>query len=155
MSSVTQQNPAPTHPSPKIIKKMEKEIAKEGKAEESRVKHTLNDLSSAEKAHTKAEKAVTNAENALQRAEKNELDATNAISKATYDHDISVTNLHSAQQDSQVKKKQEAKLHQDVQAKKDAADAAIKAQNVHNVSIYLSLQVVTSQGEADVPIART
>ncbi|KAF5383541.1 hypothetical protein D9615_003744 [Tricholomella constricta] len=127
MSSTTQ--PAP--PSPQVLKKMEKEIAKEGKSEESRVKHILDELSSTEKSHRKAEKAVHSAESTLHKAEKKELSATKAANKATHDHDIAVTKRHSAEQDAQMKKQQELKLQKEIQAKKDAADAAIKAQNLH------------------------
>jgi hypothetical protein len=42
--------------SPTIIKKMEKEIVKEGKTEENLVKHAMKDLSSTEKAQAKAHK---------------------------------------------------------------------------------------------------
>lgn len=42
--------------SPQVIKKLEKEIAKEGKTEESHIKHVMKELSSTEKAQAKAHK---------------------------------------------------------------------------------------------------
>lgn len=42
--------------SPEVLKKLEKEIAKEGKTEENLVKHAMKELSSTEKAQAKAHK---------------------------------------------------------------------------------------------------
>ncbi|KAG6896663.1 hypothetical protein C0992_006797 [Termitomyces sp. T32_za158] len=118
--------------SPKSIKKLEKDLAKEGKMEASRVSHLLDDLAKTEKAHTKVEKAIHKAENALAKAEKKEVKAVKAANKAAHEHDIAVAKLHSAEQDEQLKKRQNAKLVQEIEVKKVKAEAALKDQETHN-----------------------
>ncbi|KAG6886130.1 hypothetical protein C0993_002649 [Termitomyces sp. T159_Od127] len=120
--------------SPKSVKKVEKDLAKEEKMEASRVKDLLDDLAKTEKAHTKTEKAVHKAENALAKAEKKELKAVKAANKAAHEHDIAVAKLHSTEQDEQLKKRQNVKLAQDIEVKKVKAEAALKDQEIHSVS---------------------
>lgn len=119
-------------PSSPTVKKMEKELEKEKKGEEARVKHILDDLSSTQKAHGKAEKAAYKAESAVEKAEKKEVAATKAANKATHKHDIAVANKHGAEQDAQLKKQQDLRLEKEIEAKKAAADAAINDQHMHN-----------------------
>ncbi|KAF9468792.1 hypothetical protein BDZ94DRAFT_1143210, partial [Collybia nuda] len=117
---------------PQVLKKLEKEIVKEGKTEEDRVKHAMKELSSTEKAQTKTHKAVHKAEATLERAHKKELEATKAVNKATHSHDIAVTNLHGAEQDIELRKREDVKLQRDLDAKKAQVQAAIKEQHAHN-----------------------
>ncbi|KAG6861267.1 hypothetical protein C0995_002075 [Termitomyces sp. Mi166 len=119
-------------PSPKVVKKLEKELAKEEKIEASRVKDLLDDLAKTEKAHAKAVKAVHKAGSALAKAEKKEVKAVEAANKATHEHDIAVANRRNAEQDEQLKKRQDAKLVQDIEEKKVKAEVALRDQETHN-----------------------
>ncbi|KAG6856439.1 hypothetical protein H0H87_004404 [Tephrocybe sp. NHM501043] len=119
-------------PSPQVSKQMEKALVSEGKHEESDVRHLLNDLAKTEKEHAKAQKSVHKADDALAKAQKKELKATKAAHKASHEHDITVANLHRAEQEEEMRKRTEAKLLQEVQAKKAQADVALKDQEMHN-----------------------
>ncbi|KAG5351886.1 hypothetical protein J132_05511 [Termitomyces sp. J132] len=118
-------------PSPKAVQNLEKELAKEAKIEASRVKDLLDDLAKTEKARTKAEKAVHKAESASAKAGKKEVKAVEAANKAAHKHDIAMANLRNAEQDEQLKKRQDAKLLQEMEVKKVKAEAALRDQETH------------------------
>ncbi|KAF8074704.1 hypothetical protein FPV67DRAFT_1665452 [Lyophyllum atratum] len=130
-------------PASPTVKKMEKELAKEGKTEEAHVKHILHDLASTEKAQAKAEKAARKAESALNKAGKKELAAAKAANKATHNRDIAVTKKHSAEEDARLKQQRDTKLQKDIQDKKAMADAAVKDQELHNRARDAKLAEVT------------
>ncbi|KAG5638569.1 hypothetical protein H0H81_011915 [Sphagnurus paluster] len=131
MSSITENQPSQLPLSPKIVKQMEKEIAKEEKADESRVKHILDELSSVEKSRAKAEKAVQKAEGVVNKAEKKELAAGKAANTAVHKQEIAVSDKNNAVKDAELKKQHELNLQREIDAKKEAADAAIKNQQIH------------------------
>ncbi|KAG6807962.1 hypothetical protein H0H93_000776, partial [Arthromyces matolae] len=91
---------APQTPS-QVVKKLEKEIAKEEKTEASRVRDLLDDLVKAEKAKAKSQKAVHKAEDALVKAEKSEVKATKVANKAIHEQEIAAANRHNAEQNIQ------------------------------------------------------
>jgi hypothetical protein len=119
----------PTDPS--ALKKIEKTIEKEAKAEEKHVQQVLKDLHSTEKADAKATKAVSKAQNNLGKAEKNEESTLKAASKAAYKHDLAATELHKAENDLRLKQQQNAKIHHNLESVKVQADEAKRQKEAH------------------------
>ncbi|KAG5645783.1 hypothetical protein DXG03_005320 [Asterophora parasitica] len=141
----------PTQTSPDIIKSLEKEIAKEGKTEDTRIRDAAKDLSTTEKAQRKAHKvklswwfgptcslsndvaqAAMKAETVISKMEKKETAMSSAMHKATHDHDVAATELHGAQKDAEVKRQQDLKLKQELDTKKANIERAIEEQKQHN-----------------------
>ncbi|PBL02103.1 hypothetical protein ARMGADRAFT_240125 [Armillaria gallica] len=124
-------NPAlPT--SDAALHNLEKQILKESKLEDSAVKHSLKDLASTEKGVKKADKGLDKAGKTLAKREKEELSAVKALNKATHQHNIAVATSNDAQKDLKLKESHDAKLHQELEAKKTQVESAINAQKAHN-----------------------
>ncbi|TFK39029.1 hypothetical protein BDQ12DRAFT_722875 [Crucibulum laeve] len=122
-----------TQPAPpaEYVRRMEKEIVREGRVEEKNLKHAIKDLSHLEKSETKAAKIADKAEHTLHKSEKKEQSTLNALNKATNKHDVAAANLHSAEQEAQVRQKQHEKLQADLERKKAVVDNAIKSHEAH------------------------
>ncbi|KAK0206091.1 hypothetical protein DFS33DRAFT_1312248 [Desarmillaria ectypa] len=114
------------------LHKLEKQIQKESKLEDSTVKHSLKDLASAEKGVKKADKGLDKAGKTLAKREKEELSAVKALNKATHEHNISAAKSEDAQKDLKMKQNHDAKLHQELETKKAQVEGAINAQKTHN-----------------------
>lgn len=105
--------------SPKVLKQFEKEIAKEGEAEEARIKDAMRELSMSQKEQEKARKvsvyqnpylcilltrhqAVLKAESELIKAKKKETEGLAALHKAQEEHEITVAHVNTAQKEFEV-----------------------------------------------------
>ncbi|OAX43077.1 hypothetical protein K503DRAFT_233383 [Rhizopogon vinicolor AM-OR11-026] len=119
---------------PKPIKKLEKDISKDGKAEEKTMQSTFKDMYKQEKSAAKASKAVEKAEKAVKKLEKHETETVSSLRAATHKHDIAVTNLHSGQADLYAKQQQADKLKQDLANARQRADQVSKDKQVHDVA---------------------
>ncbi|KAF5388101.1 hypothetical protein D9615_000035 [Tricholomella constricta] len=118
--------------SSQAVKKLEKEIAQEGKTEHAHVHDVKKDLSAMEKAQLKAHKVAQKAESAISKMSKKETAATAAMHKATHDHDIAASHLHDAEKEAELKRQQDIKLQHELDAKKGNVEAAIKEQEMHD-----------------------
>ncbi|KAK0467875.1 uncharacterized protein EV420DRAFT_1635142 [Desarmillaria tabescens] len=114
------------------LHKLEKQIQKEGKLEDSSVKHSLKDLASAEKGVKKADKGLDKTGKILAKREKEELSAVKALNKATHEHNIAVAKSSDAQKNLKLQQSHDTKLHQDLETKKAQVESAINAQKTHN-----------------------
>ncbi|KIJ70433.1 hypothetical protein HYDPIDRAFT_23539 [Hydnomerulius pinastri MD-312] len=117
---------------PKALKKMEKDIAKESKADDKGYRNTLKELKGSEKSETKASKAATKAEKTLKKMEGKEHDTIKTLQKATHSHDQAVTNLHSSQSDLQIKQQHAQKLRQELDQLRGRADHMSKEKQAHD-----------------------
>ncbi|KAH7868063.1 uncharacterized protein C8R40DRAFT_1062959 [Lentinula edodes] len=131
----------PPHADESALKKLEKKIIDEGKAEDAHVSHTLKDLSKVEKASGKADKTFDKSEHALEKTHKKELKASNTLNKATHKHDLAVAAIGNAEKDLAVKKQESARLQAEVEQRKASVDGIIEAQRHHNVGICSLLLV--------------
>ncbi|KAJ3812850.1 hypothetical protein F5876DRAFT_74443 [Lentinula aff. lateritia] len=122
----------PPHADESALKKLEKKIIDEGKAEDAHVSHTLKDLSKVEKASGKADKTFDKSEHALEKTHKKELKASNTLNKATHKHDLAVAAIGNAEKDLAVKKQESARLQAEVEQRKASVDGIIEAQRHHN-----------------------
>lgn len=116
---------------PNAVKKLEKTILKEAKAEEKNVQRTLKDLKSTEKSDAKASKAINKAEKTLEKTQKKEESTLEAANKAAHKHDIAATDLNKANKDLKLKQNQSAKIHQEFLSKKANADEAVRQKEAH------------------------
>ncbi|KAF8075985.1 hypothetical protein FPV67DRAFT_392289 [Lyophyllum atratum] len=110
--------------SPQVLKKLEKELAKEGKAEEARLQHAVGDLSATEKVQGKVQKAVMKAESNVSKMGKKETAANEAMHKAAQKHDVATTHLQGAEKAAE--RQQDIKLQQELDAKKANVEASVK-----------------------------
>jgi CII-binding regulator of phage lambda lysogenization HflD len=106
--------------SPASIKKLEKQLNKEAKREDSEVKHALKEVQSSEKSKAKAQKvlaplnlsvsriaqfpskAAMKAEQMIEKLAKIETATLKALNKATHQHEVVVVDLRSAEKDAEV-----------------------------------------------------
>ncbi|KAF8911883.1 hypothetical protein CPB85DRAFT_637526 [Mucidula mucida] len=118
--------------SPSPLEKVEKKLVKEGKKEDSNVMDELKDLNFVEKEVEKAHKALQKAQRMLAKRQKEENKAVETLNKATAAHDVSAIKLHDAETDLKLKQDREAKLHQDLAAKRTEVDGVVSLQKAHN-----------------------
>ncbi|KIK99691.1 hypothetical protein PAXRUDRAFT_822460 [Paxillus rubicundulus Ve08.2h10] len=130
---------------PKAITKMEKDIAKESKIDDTGYKNALKELSSIEKSEAKASKAATKAEKNLKKMENRDYDTIKTLQKATHSHDQAVTDLHSAQSDLQVKRQQAQRLRQDIDELRKHADQLSKEKQAHDQERSSKLAMLHAQ----------
>jgi len=135
-------------PDPTALKKVEKKIEKEAKAEEKHVQQVLKDLHSTEKSDANVTKAVGKAQNALVKTEKKEESTLKAASKAAYKHDLAVTELHKAENDLRLKQQQQGKIHHNLGEMKAQADEAQRQKEAHEQMRQSKLAELHSGGAA-------
>ncbi|TFK74461.1 hypothetical protein BDN72DRAFT_789288 [Pluteus cervinus] len=135
--------------SPDIIKRVETEIAKEGKAEENNLKHAVKDMSNIERAQTKALKAARKAEDTLAKTEKHEIATAKDLNKANYKHDVAITNVNAAQKDVQAKIQQHEKTSKDLGVKKAQVDDMMTLQKRHAEDRERRLSELRGQASGD------
>jgi len=131
---------------PSALKKIEKKIEKEAKAEEKHVQQVIKDFHSAEKSDAKATKAVGKAQNYLVKAEKNEEGMLKAANKAEHKHDLAVTGLHKAENDLRLKQQQNAKIHHNLEMMKVQAEEAQRQKEAHEQTRQSKLTELRSGG---------
>ncbi|KAJ8588760.1 hypothetical protein M405DRAFT_792550 [Rhizopogon salebrosus TDB-379] len=125
--------PAELPAEPASIKKLEKDISKEGKTEEKKMQSILKDMNKQEKSEAKASKAVEKAEKAVKKLQKQETETVRSVQAATHKHDIAATNLHSGQADLYAKQQQDEKLRQDLANARQRADQVSRDKEAHDV----------------------
>ncbi|KIK63345.1 hypothetical protein GYMLUDRAFT_129670, partial [Collybiopsis luxurians FD-317 M1] len=114
------------------LKKIEKKIIKEGKAEDATVSHALKDLAKLEKASNKATKALDKSQHALEKSHKEEHKATKNLNKATHKHDLAVAAIANAEKDLEARKAETARLQNEVAKKKEEVNGVLDSQRKHN-----------------------
>ncbi|KIY71799.1 hypothetical protein CYLTODRAFT_486914 [Cylindrobasidium torrendii FP15055 ss-10] len=111
---------------------MEKKILKEGKVDDTTVRHELADLARLEKESQKARKDLEKAQALLAKREKEEHQATTNLNNATHAHEVSVVKLSDAQKDLKIKQEWEEKMHADLTVKRAAVDNVVNEQKERN-----------------------
>ncbi|KAF9067965.1 hypothetical protein BDP27DRAFT_1328061 [Rhodocollybia butyracea] len=123
----------PTNDVP-ALKKIEKKIAQEGKAEDKTVKANVKELTHAEKASQKAAKAVEKSEHALEKTHRREYSASKDLNKAAHKHDLTVAAIANAEKEVQVKKAEAERLQAEIAKKKDSVNHVLEDQREHNAT---------------------
>ncbi|KAG6833601.1 hypothetical protein H0H87_004228 [Tephrocybe sp. NHM501043] len=117
--------------SPKAVKEVKKGIMVEDKDEELRVQQAIKDISLTTKSQQKAHKAALKADSTVSKLGKKESAAVAAVKKATYEHELAVTNLHKAESEAELKRREDAKLLQELNDKKKNLDLQMEEQKAH------------------------
>lgn len=136
---------------PSSIKKLEKQLHKESKAENSQVKHAMKDLHSLEKEEKKALKALDKAQHNLLKAERSEISTADVMNKARHNHDIAVANVSTAVKDLEIKKQHEAKVKEELEAQKVQVEGMVNAQHVHNQERESKISQIHAARAGDTP----
>ncbi|KAH7344691.1 hypothetical protein B0J17DRAFT_712343 [Rhizoctonia solani] len=103
-------------------KMIEKMLEREAKNDAAALKHAVRDLEAAGKAEVKAEKMIDKAIHAHDKTVRKEHDAAKALNKAEHVHGARVADEQNAAKTIELKKQHQARLEQDVEAKKAALD---------------------------------
>ncbi|KAF9452010.1 hypothetical protein P691DRAFT_756757 [Macrolepiota fuliginosa MF-IS2] len=114
------------------LRRMEKEIKKEAKAEEDAVKRELKNLSRMEKEARKAQKSACDADTTLSRRERYEHKTAKVMNSAIHEHDIATTKLQAAERDVKLAHDHRAKLIKELEVRKGAVESAIQKQAEHD-----------------------
>ncbi|KAI0637908.1 hypothetical protein C8Q77DRAFT_397473 [Trametes polyzona] len=113
------------------IRQVEKMIAKEAREDQKNLDHTIEDLSSAEKAHNKSIKVADKAQHALDKAVEKEHKAAKALNRAAHNHDSAISSEQNAEKTLQIKQQHEARLEQDLEQKRRHLDE-LQQRKAHN-----------------------
>ncbi|KAG9317164.1 hypothetical protein JVU11DRAFT_1356 [Chiua virens] len=112
---------------PNAIKKMEKAMAKEAKADEKDYKRILKQLKHSEQSEAKASKAASNADKHLKKMEEKEHRSIKSLQKATQGHDRAVTNRHTALTDLQMQRIQAERFKRNAESLRVKVDRLFKS----------------------------
>ncbi|CAE6539460.1 hypothetical protein RSOLAG22IIIB_01464 [Rhizoctonia solani] len=113
-------------------KMIEKMLEREAKNDAAALKHAVRDLEAADKAETKAEKMVDRAIHAHEKTVRKEHDSAKALNKAQHAHDARVADEQSALKTIELKKQHQARLEQDVEAKRVALEEMQKRKETND-----------------------
>ncbi|EIM88162.1 uncharacterized protein STEHIDRAFT_120360 [Stereum hirsutum FP-91666 SS1] len=99
-------------------KRLEKAFVKEAKADDKQVSGAIKHLKAAEKAETKAHKAVDHAISTGEKTEKKEHKTAQKLNAADHAHNVAVQNAQKAEKEIKMTHEREARLHQETLARK-------------------------------------
>ncbi|KAJ7067874.1 hypothetical protein C8F01DRAFT_1116081 [Mycena amicta] len=118
----------PALSSPAAIKKLEKQFNKEAKRESTEVKDALKAVQATEKLKAKAQKASNKAEEVIEKITKLENATLKTLNKATHHHDAALVELRNAERDAELKREEDKRITEDLEAKKARAAEVLQAQ---------------------------
>ncbi|CAE6511340.1 unnamed protein product [Rhizoctonia solani] len=113
-------------------KMIEKMLEREAKNDAAALKHAVRDLEAAGRAEAKSEKMVDKAIHAHEKTVRKEHDAAKALNKAQHVHDARVSDEQSATKTIEIKKQHQARLEQDVEAKRTALEQMQKRKETND-----------------------
>ncbi|KAG1753686.1 uncharacterized protein EDB91DRAFT_1044124 [Suillus paluster] len=117
---------------PESIKKLEKKISTEAKAEEKKLQSAFTTMHQQERSEAKASKARLLIPKHVKKLEKQELETVKSLHSATHKHDQAVAGLHLTQADLQTQQRQLDKLKRNVTTVRQQVDQVTKDKHDHD-----------------------